>query len=84
MLEVTLPYEGECVSDVADRRSHLPESWLRIGIPGEYKLHYRLIAIDPLEQRSTAEMRILLFKDGHVTAEELLKPGIMPESCDRW
>jgi hypothetical protein len=29
----------------------------------EYEQHYRLAAIDPLEQQTTGELRTLLFKD---------------------
>ena len=36
----------------------------------EYELHYRLAAVDPLQQRTVGEMWILLFKDGHVAADD--------------
>jgi SAM-dependent methyltransferase len=58
-----------------DARAHLPEPWPEtIGRPPEddreYELHYRLVAIDPLEQRSTGEMRMLLFKDRQLAADD--------------
>jgi SAM-dependent methyltransferase len=50
-----------------DARSHLPEPWpAEIGkLPAdgnEDELHYRLVAVDALEQRTVSEMRMLLFK----------------------
>ena len=79
MLEVNLPY-GEHEAKVwplwrKEARTHLPEPWPEdIGnIPSDdsnYRLHYRLVAVDPLEQRSTGEMRMLLFKDGQVEADD--------------
>lgn len=58
-----------------EARTHLPEPWPEdIGkIPAddhEYELHYRLVAVDPLEQRSTGEMRTLLFKDKQLVADD--------------
>lgn len=56
-------------------RSHLPEPWLQeIGKPPadgrEYELHYRLVAVDPLAQRTIGEMRMLLFKNGQLAADD--------------
>jgi SAM-dependent methyltransferase len=56
-------------------RAQLPEAWPEyIGTPPavdhEYELHYRLIAVDPFEQRTTGEMRTLLFKDKQVVADD--------------
>lgn len=56
-------------------RTHLPEPWpATIGNTPEdgreYELHYRLVALDPLEQRTVGEMRMLLFKDGQLTADD--------------
>jgi SAM-dependent methyltransferase len=58
-----------------EARTHLPEPWPEdIGkIPEddhEYKLHYRLVAVDPLEQRTIGEMRMLLFKDRQLAADD--------------
>ena len=38
----------------------------------EYELYYRLVALDPLNQRTTGEMRTLLFKDKQLVADETL------------
>jgi SAM-dependent methyltransferase len=56
-------------------RSHLPEPWPEeIGkLPedgSEYELHYRLVSVDPLGQRTVGEMRMLLFKDGQLAADD--------------
>jgi SAM-dependent methyltransferase len=58
-----------------DARSHLPESWpAEIGKTPqgkhEYELHYRLVAVDPLAQRTVSEMRMVLFKDGQLAADD--------------
>ena len=58
-----------------DARSHLPEPWpAEIGkVPAdgrEYELHYRLVALDPLAQRTVDELRTLLFKDGQLVADD--------------
>lgn len=58
-----------------DARSHLPEPWpAEIGkVPAngrEYELHYRLVAVDPLAQRTVSEMRMLLFKNGQLAADD--------------
>lgn len=58
-----------------DARSHLPEPWSEeIGkVPAdgrEYELHYRLVALDPLAQRTVDELRTLLFKDGQLVADD--------------
>ena len=55
-------------------RTQLPEAWPEyIGTPPtddrEYEMYYRLVAVDPLEQRSIGEMRTLLFKDKQVVAD---------------
>lgn len=60
-----------------EARQHLPEPWPKnIGkIPGdghEYETHYRLVAVDPLAQQTTGEMRMLLFKDRQVVADDTL------------
>lgn len=58
-----------------DARSHLPEPWPaeigKLPVDGsEYELHYRLVAVDPLDQRTVGEMRMLLFKDGQLAADD--------------
>lgn len=77
LLEVNLPYEDAKVWPLwrKEARTSLPEPWPEdIGeMPedgGEYRLHYRLVAVDPLEQRSTGEMRMLLFKDKQLVADD--------------
>jgi SAM-dependent methyltransferase len=77
LLENYLPYEDAKVWPMWRReaRTQLPETWPDdIGTPPvddhEYELHYRLVAIDPLEQCSTAEMRTLLFKEKQIVADE--------------
>jgi SAM-dependent methyltransferase len=79
MLEVNLPFGGKEAKVwplwIKDTRKHLPESWPEsIGkIPEDgrdYELHYRLVAVDPLEQQTIGEMRMLLFKDGQFVADD--------------
>ena len=58
-----------------DARGHLPEPWPQeIGktpeAGREYELHYRLVSVDSLEQRTVGEMRMLLFKDGQLAADD--------------
>ena len=55
-------------------RAHLPVPWNEsIGTPRangpEYELHYRLVSIDPLEQRVVKEMRTLLFKNQQLVSD---------------
>lgn len=55
-------------------RSHLPAPWpAEIGkTPAdgrEYELHYRLVSLDPLAQRTVDELRTLLFKDGQLVSD---------------
>ena len=35
-----------------------------------YELWYRLVSVDPLEQQTVGEMRMLLFKDGQLAADD--------------
>lgn len=77
LLEVYLPYEDAKVWPLwrKEARTNLPEPWPEdIGkVPAdgrEYELHYRLVAVDPLEQRTTGEMRMLLFKDQQLVADD--------------
>jgi SAM-dependent methyltransferase len=56
-------------------RTHLLEPWPHdIAKPPEdgrdYKLCYRLVAVDQLEQRTIGEMRMLLFKDQQRVADD--------------
>ena len=58
-----------------DARGHLPEPWPQnIGkVPEdgrEYELHHRLVSVDPLEQRTVGEMRMLSFKGGQLAADD--------------
>jgi len=58
-----------------EARERLPEPWPE-GLDQvraddhEYELHYRLVAVDPLEQRTTGEMRMLLLKDRRIAADD--------------
>lgn len=77
LLENYLPYKDAKEWSLwrKDARGHLPEPWPQdIGqIPAdnrEFELHYRLVAMDPLEQRSTGQMRMLLFKDKQLVADD--------------
>ena len=78
LLENYVPYVSEKVWPLwrKEARTHLPEVWPDyIGTPpaaGEqdYQLHYRLLSVDPLEQRTVGEMRTLLFKDNRVVIDE--------------
>ena len=77
LLDHELPYGDAKVWPLwcKEARIHLPEPWPpEIGnIPvddREYELHYRLVAVDPLEQRTVGEMRTLLFKDKRVVADD--------------
>lgn len=56
-------------------RSHLPEPWPEaLGNPPaddrEYELWYRLVSVDPLEQQTVGEMRMLLFKEGQLADDD--------------
>ncbi|MEO8607984.1 MAG: class I SAM-dependent methyltransferase [Chloroflexota bacterium] len=58
-----------------ESRTHLPEPWPKtIGkLPEDgrdFEMHYRLAAVDPFEQRTTGEMRMLMFKDGQLSADD--------------
>lgn len=80
MLEVHLPYGGKEADTwplwQKAARAHLPETWPEdIGKTAptdgqDYELHYRLVAVDPLEQRTTGEMRMLLFKDQQLVEDD--------------
>jgi len=76
LLEHHLPYRDANLWPLWRReaRTHLPEAWpdyigiTRLG-EQEYELHYRLVAVDPLEQRTIGEMRTLLLKDKQPVAD---------------
>lgn len=77
LLENYLPYEDAKAWPFwrKELRAQLPEAWPEtIGTPPaddrDYELHYRLVAVDPLEQRITGEMRTVLFKDKQVVADD--------------
>ncbi len=76
LLETYLPYKDAKIWPLwnIEAQAHLPEPWpVDIGkIPAdgrEYELHYRLVAVDPLEQRTTGEMRMLSFKDNQLVTD---------------
>lgn len=76
LLDHDLPYGDAKVWPMWRKEAwtQLPEAWPDyIGTPPaddhEYELHYRLVAVDPFEQRSIGEMRTLLFKDKQVIAD---------------
>jgi SAM-dependent methyltransferase len=80
LLEHDLPYSDAKVWPLwrKEARTDLPEPWPEyIGnIPEddhEYELHYRLVAVDPLKQRTVGEMRMLLFKDKQLVSDEIYK-----------
>jgi SAM-dependent methyltransferase len=77
MLEMHLPYSDAKVWPLwrKEARTHLPEPWPenlgKVPVDGsEYVNRYRLVAVDPLEQRTTGEMRMLLFKDQQLVSDE--------------
>lgn len=78
LLEHHSPYRDAKVWPLwrKDDRVHLPEVWPQyVGTPptaGEqdYQLHYRLLSVDPLKQRTVGEMRTLLFKDKQLVADD--------------
>ena len=60
----------------SETRAQLPEPWPeQIGKAqpqdgSEYELYSRVVALDPLKQQVTRQMRTLLWRDGRVTAEQ--------------
>ncbi len=76
LLEHYLPYEDAKTWPLwrKDARFGLPKPWPDgIGIPpkdgGDSEMHYRVVDLDPLEQRNTGQMRMLQFKDGNLMAD---------------
>ena len=77
VFDVVLPYADGKLWPLWQRKAqgHLPEAWAEsIGTPPgdgrDYELHYRLVAVNALEQQTTDEMRTLLFQDGHLVADD--------------
>jgi SAM-dependent methyltransferase len=80
MLEIYPAYRDEQIWPLwrKEAQDQLPKPWpAGSGEPPtddrEYDLHYRLVAVDPLEQQTTGEMRMLLYKDGQVAADDTLQ-----------
>jgi SAM-dependent methyltransferase len=78
LLEVYLPYEDTKVWPLwqKEARKSLPEPWPEhVGKAPEdereYDLIYRLVSVDPLEQRTVGEMRMLLYKDKQVVEDKV-------------
>ena len=73
-----LPYANarEWPSWLAEERQRLPAPWPDTGTRrrtadgDELELRSRLVALDPLEQRETRQVRVLLWRAGQVVAEE--------------
>jgi hypothetical protein len=59
-----------------EQRQRLPEAWPEEGTRkrsasgGEIELRTRLVALDPMEQRQTLEMRAELWHEGRLVAQE--------------
>ena len=59
-----------------EQQRQLPEPWpehgqrKRAADGSEYELRMRVAALDPLEQLMTLQIRVALWRDGHVAAEE--------------
>ena len=77
LFDIVLPYSDAELWPLwrKEAQNHLPQAWAEsIGTPPvdsrEYELHYRLVAVNSLEQQTTGEMRTLLFKDGRLVTDE--------------
>jgi hypothetical protein len=77
LLEISVPYDDARIWSFwhKEARKQLPEPWPDYidNIPEddhEYELHYRPVAVDPLKQQTTGEMRTLLFKDKKLVADD--------------
>lgn len=77
LLDCVLPYSDAELWPLWRReaQTHLPDAWPEsVGTPPvdgrEYELHYRLVAVNSLEQQTTSEMRTLLFKDGQLVTDD--------------
>jgi SAM-dependent methyltransferase len=79
LLDNVLPYEspGEWRMWLQEARKSLPKPWPdAIGRQpppdgSDYELYNRLVAIDPLEQKVTRQMRTLLWRDGQVVDDQV-------------
>jgi len=77
LLDNHLPYGDakEWPLWLKELRTQLPKPWPdTIGKTppddgSDYKLYYRPVAFDPLEQRVTRQMRTVLWRDGQLIAE---------------
>lgn len=77
LLEAYMPYGDEKVWPLwrKEARRSLPEPWPEyVGKnpddDREYDLFYRLVAVDPLEQRTVGEMRMLLYRDKQIVEDK--------------
>ena len=78
LLDNYLPYQDGAEWSLwqKEARKHLPEPWpdtLGQSPPAagsDYELHSRVVALDPLEQRITRQMRTLLWREGRLIAAQ--------------
>jgi SAM-dependent methyltransferase len=77
VLDNEVPYaSGSWARWPSDRRGELPEPWPdyrereRAADGSELALAGRLVALDPLEQHLTRELRAAMWRDGELVAEE--------------
>jgi SAM-dependent methyltransferase len=77
LLENYLPYGDARTWPLwrKDARDKLPEPWPDTILDppnagGAAKMKHRLVAVDPLQQRLTREMRMLAFQDGQLVADD--------------
>jgi hypothetical protein len=76
MLEIYPPYGDEKAWPLwrIEARTHLPDPWPEyVGKAPEddreYDLYYRLVALDPMQQQSIGEMRMLSYKNNQVLSD---------------
>ncbi len=91
VFDVVLPHSEDDLWPLWQREAqdNLPNPWPEsITTPPaegqDYGLHYRLVAVNSLEQQTTGEMRALLFKDGRVIEDEtytLISNYYFPMKC---
>jgi hypothetical protein len=78
VLSHELPYANpaQWSSWLSEERGKLPQAWPETGTRrraadgDELELRYRQVALDPLDQRLTIQMRALLWRAGRLAAEE--------------
>jgi SAM-dependent methyltransferase len=78
LLDSYLPYRDtdEWLYWTKEERKKLPEPWSITGTRrrtadgDELELQGRLVALDPLDQMATREIRAILWRDGHVVRQE--------------